>query len=256
MGGSSKMKIALTGLAWMLLVGAGWAQSSCVPPESMKAKLTGKPDASALNELGVWFGEQKQYDCAARAFASSLQLGPQQKDFAHVAFEFGASLYLSGDTSEAISALEEAEKFGYKDINLHLVLAQALDSTHAAHDAEVEWRAALEIDPEYTDALDSLSNDLIAEGSYKGVVELLDTPRVAPQRTVQQAMNLGEAYTRMSRIEDANRVLRDAVNTYPDSMPLAQQLAGMLTQAGRKDEADAVLANARDRQGNGMEDRH
>jgi len=256
MSGSFKMKMALTAMAWMLLVGAGWAQSSCIPPDSMKAKLTGEPDASALNELGVWFGEQQKYDCAARAFASSLQMDSHQKDFAHVAFEFGASLYLSGDASEAISALQEAEKFGYNDIKLHLVLAQALDSTRAAHDAEVEWRAALEIDPEYSDALDSLSNDLIAGGNYKGAVELLDNPRVAPQRTVQQAMNLAEAYARLNRLKDGENVLQDAVNTYPDSMPLAQQLATILTNLGRKDEAEAVLAIARDRQSNGTEAGH
>lgn len=250
------MRFALPALGWLLLCSAGWTQSSCAPPDSVKAKLTGKPDASALNELGVWFGEQKQYNCAAGAFASSLQVDPHQKDFAHVAFEFGASLYLAGDTSEAIGALQEAEKFGYSDIKLHLVLAQALESTHAARDAEAEWRVALEIDPEYTDALDSLSNDLVADRDYKEVVELLDAPRAVPQRTVQQAMNLGEAYARMSRIEDSERVLRDAVNTYPDSMPLAQELAGILTQAGRKDEAEAVLAIARDRQRESTEAGH
>jgi Flp pilus assembly protein TadD len=243
-------------MAWLVFCGAGFAESSCVSPESMAAKLTGKPDASALNDLGVWFGEQQKYDCAARAFASSLQMDPHQKDFAHVAFEFGASLYLSGDTSEAIAALQEAEKFGYNDIKLHLLLAQALESTHATHDAEVEWRAALGIDPEYTDALDSLSNDLMADGNYKAVVELLDTPRVAPQRTVQQAMNLAEAYVRLDGLKDAELVLQDAVNTYPDSMPLAQQLAHILTQSGNKDEAEAVLAVARDRQSSRTEGRH
>lgn len=229
------------------LASSAWAQS-CAPPESMKARFAGKPDVEALNDLGVWFGEQKNYSCAADAFASSLQMDPHQKDFAHITFMFGASLYLTGDVKEAIPALQEAERFGYHDIKLHLLLAQALDATQAKTDAEMEWRAALEIDPENTDVLDSLSNDLTAQSNYVEVIKVLDTPRLVPQRTPQQAMNLGLAYARTGKPSEAARVLYDAVNTYPDSMPLAEQLAGVLRQLGKKDEAETVLEVARMRQ--------
>ena len=74
-----------------------------------EAKFAGTPDVSALNDLGAWFGEQKNYSCAAQVFATSLQMDPKQKDMPHVAFMFGASLYHVGDTKEAIAALREAE---------------------------------------------------------------------------------------------------------------------------------------------------
>jgi len=223
------------------------AQSDCTPPESMKAKFAGTPDVSALNDLGAWFGEQKNYSCAAQVFATSLQMDPRQKDMPHVAFMFGASLYHVGDTQEAIRALREAEKFGYRGLKLHVILAQALDDTHARPDAEAEWRAALEIDPEYTDALDSLSDDLLADHNNKDVIELLDKPRVVPQWTARQAMNLGKAYALEGKLQDAERILRDALNTYPDADQLAAQLAEVLTQSGKKAEAEAVLriVNAR-----------
>jgi Tfp pilus assembly protein PilF len=213
----------------------------------MKARFTGKPDAGVLNDLGVWFGEQKNYSCSADAFATSLQMDPHQKDMPHIAFMFGASLYLAGDTKEAIPALQEAEKFGYRDIKLHLLLAEALDSTHATSDAEAEWRAAIEIDPEYSDALDKLSNDLIADSNYKGVIELLDARRLEPQRTVQQCENLGLAYDREGKLDESKRVLRDGLNTYPDSLALAKQLADILNRAGEKAEASEVLQVARAR---------
>ena len=41
--------------------------------------------------------------------------------------------------------------------------------------------------------------------------------------------------------QDAERILRDALNTYPDAVPLATQLAEVLTQSGKKAEAAAVL---------------
>jgi tetratricopeptide (TPR) repeat protein len=214
----------------------------------MKSRFAGKPDPAAFNDLGVWFAEQKNYACSAQAFATSLQMDPQQKEMPHLAFMFGASLYLSGDTSEAIAALREAEKFRYRDIKLHLLLAQALDSTRATADAEAEWRAALEIDPEYSDALDQLSNDLVATNDWVSVIALLDVPRLAPQRTAQQCQNLGQAYAQQGNLDKAVMVLRDGLNTYPDSLPIAQQLADALTRSGKKDEADAVLQLARARQ--------
>ncbi len=245
---SVQIKLGLLTALSLVLCGFASAQSSCTPPEQMKAKFTGTPNPDALNELGVWFGEQKNYNCAANAFATSLQLDPKQKDMPHVAFMFGGSLYLAGDTLEAIAALREAEKFSYREIELHLLLAEALDSTNASADAEVEWRAVLEIDPEYADALDNLSNDLIANSDDQGVITLLDTARLEPLWSVQQCTNLGLAYTREGKLAKASDVLRDGVNTYPDSLALAEKLGSVLTQMGKKDEAAQVLAIAHQRQ--------
>src|SRR4051794_25259404 len=72
-------------LSWIPHISA----QNCVPPDSMKPRLQGKPGAAALTDLGVWFAEQKNYACAANAFASSLQTDPNQKDVAHTAFMFG-----------------------------------------------------------------------------------------------------------------------------------------------------------------------
>jgi tetratricopeptide (TPR) repeat protein len=227
---------------------AASAQTNCAPPESMKARFTGKPDPAALNDLGAWFGEHNDFTCAAEAFATSLQMDPKQKEMPHVAFMFGASLYYSGDVKEAISALQVSEQAGYNEIKLHLLLARALDDSHAMTDAEAEWRAALDIDPEYSYALDILSDDLLADNNNRGVIELLETPRRVPQRTVHQAMNLGKAYTLDGKLPDAERTLRDALNTYPDSVELADQLAQVLTQSGKKVEAEAVLRVVKERQ--------
>jgi tetratricopeptide (TPR) repeat protein len=227
---------------------AASAQTNCAPPESMKARFTGKPDPAALNDLGAWFGEHNDFTCAAEAFATSLQMDPKQKEMPHVAFMFGASLYYAGNANEAISALRVSEQTGYNEIKLHLLLARALDDTHATSDAEGEWRAALDIDPEYTYALDNLSDDLLADNNNQAVIELLDRPRVVPQRNVHQAMNLGRAYALDGKLLDAERTLRDALNTYPDSVELANQLVQVLTQTGKKAEAEAVLRVVKERQ--------
>lgn len=227
----------------LLLGNAGsiLGQAPCTPPESMKAELQGKPNAAALNDLGVWFGEQKQYDCATSAFATSLQEDPDQKDVAHVAFMLGVSLDFTGDTKEAIGALQEAEQLGYNDIKLHVILAEALDVSHSNKDAEAEWRAALDIDPEYSAALDALSDDLLLDKDFAGTIAALDLPRLLGQRTPKQSLNLATAYASTGKLEQAASVLRDGLNTSPDALALANRLAEILTNLNRGDEAATVL---------------
>jgi Flp pilus assembly protein TadD len=233
-------------LSWIGFNVAAGAQT-CTPPDEMKAKLGDKPTAAVLNDLGVWFASHEQYACAANAFGSSLQADAAQPDLPHVVFEFGASLYLSGDTKEAIPSLQEAEKLGYRDGKIHVILATALDSTHAGAEAEAEWRKALEFDPDNAAALDALSSDLLADGDYKGVIELLERPRLAAWRSAQQTINLGAAYVKTAKPEDAVRVLQDGLNTNPDSFEVAQQLASVLVDLNRKDEAAMVLQLAQAR---------
>lgn len=216
-------------------------QAPCTPPEAMKARLQDKPDAAAYTDLGVWFADQKLYACAANAFATSMQTQPDQKDMPHVAFMFGVSLYFSGDAKEAITALQEAEQLGYNDVKLHTVLAAALDASQQNKDAEDEWRAALAFDPESSVALDALSNDLLRDNDFAGTIALLQVPRLLGQRTAQQSLNLAAAYAGTARLDEAVRVLRDGLNTSPDSLALADQLAKTLVKLNRKDEAVTVL---------------
>ena len=232
---------ALLTVSLSLWTGSAPAETPCAPPDQMKAQFADKPNASAYNDLGVWFAGQKQYACAADAFATSLQMDPTQKDLPHIAFMFGVALYFSGDQKEAIGALQEAEELGYRAINLHVILATALDSTHATKEAENEWREALKFDPELSSALDALSNDLLVDSDFKGIIAALEQPRLLGQRTPQQSLNLAAAYAGVGNEEKTAGVLRDGLNTSPDSLALANKLADSLVQLKRQDEALTVL---------------
>jgi tetratricopeptide (TPR) repeat protein len=216
-------------------------QVACAPPDELKARFQNKPDAAAYTDLGVWFADQKNYACATDAFATSLQMEPNQKDLPHVAFMLGVSLYFQGEAKDAIAALQQAEQLGYKDNKLHIILATALDGTHSTAEAEAEWRAALDVDPELSTALDALSNDLLRDKDFKGIIAALEVPRLLGQRTPRQSLNLGAAYAEMGQLEKAAAVLRDGLNTTPDSVAIANQLARVLVELNRKDEAVTVL---------------
>lgn len=225
----------------LLLSSSLFAAENCTPPESMRAKLQGKPTAAVLTELGVWFAEQEQYACAANAFATSLQMEPQQSGAAHVAFMFGVSLYFSGDTKEAIAALEQAEQLGVNDVKIHSILATALDATHETAGATAEWRAALAFDPESSTMLDSLSGDLMQANDFQGAIDELEKPRLLGQRTPLQCVHLAAAYAKTGKPNEAIRVLRDGLNTAPGSMDLVHPLAAVLMELNRRDEAATVL---------------
>lgn len=238
--GSSRVSLLLV---WLLAAGVPHlvAQAACTPPDEMKARFNDKPDAAAYTDLGVWFADQKNYACATDAFATSLQMDPNQKDLPHVAFMLGVSLYFQNDAKDAIAALQQAEQLGYKDNKLHVILATALDGTHSTKEAEAEWRAALDVDPELSTALDALSIDLLQDQDFQGVTAALEVPRLLGQRTARQSLNLGAAYASTGQLEKAAAVLRDGLNTTPDSIAIANQLARVLVELNRKDEAVTVL---------------
>lgn len=213
----------------------------CVPPDTMKARLAADPSAETLNELGVWFAQRENYSCAAKAFATSLEANSQQKDLPHVVFEFGAALYYSGDIASSIAALQQAESLGYRDVNLHVLLASGLDAQHSTGGAIEEWRKALEFDPDAGLEVDGLSTDLVQSGKYQDAIELLMQPRVGPHRTEVQFMNLATALVHLGRREDAAVALQDGMNTYPASAEIAHQFALVLKSLHRDEEAAMVL---------------
>lgn len=232
-------------LAHLLNVAA--SGQSCQPPAELLSKVNGAPTAADYLDAGVWFADHQQYECAANAFGASLQADPHQREYPRVAFMFGSALYFAGDIKEAIESLQAAEQIGYRDERLYILLATAFDSTGARADAEAEWRQAIAFDPELTSALDALSTDLCADADYGGVIAALDQPRLEAQRTALQAANLATAYAKTGKPDRAIAVLQDALNTWPDSIDIAKQLAETLSLQGRKEEAARVLELAQSR---------
>jgi tetratricopeptide (TPR) repeat protein len=228
-------------LLW-LAAGSFLFAAPCIPPDSMKEKLKNNPGAEDYNSLGIWYGGQEQYSCAAEAFATSFQMDPNQKHAGDIAFMYGESLYLTGDVKGAITEFKLAEQHDFPSITLHLMLAAAYDHLQVTSSAESEWNAALALDMESSDALDGLSNDLISDNNYPATITLLENPIVSGQRTAVQSLNLALAYTKTAKPEEAAKVLRDGLNNSPGSIPLANALADVLVKLGRSKEA----ATARD----------
>ncbi len=214
------------------------AFATCTPPPKLKAELQDKPSAEAYADVGAWFGNQKQFGCAADAYASAAKLQPDSGSYQYL---WGLSLFSDGRATEAEEPLHAAARLNSSDVRPHLVLAAALDQLKRTADAEAEWRAALAIDPDSETALDALSQDLINDKDYLGVIVLLGKPGEARVRSPMQSLNLGVAYASLTMLSEASTALREGLNTAPDSLPLARELALVLKLLSRNGEAYAVL---------------
>lgn len=221
----------------LCLMPALWA-ADCVAPESLTARLRNQPTADDYTDLGVWFANNKQYACAVPAFAASLNL---DRDAPEVALMFGASLFMSGNAEDAVPPLQVAEQAQPYNLKVHLVLASSFEQLNQASSAEEEWRVALRIDPESSSALDHLSTHLLADQDYSGTIRLLDEPIISGERTATQSLNLGLAYAASGNLNHAVTVLRDGLNTSPESLPMANALADTLLNLSRPNEAIIVL---------------
>jgi tetratricopeptide (TPR) repeat protein len=220
------------------------AQQTCPMPEPMKSRFAATPDADTFADLGIALANQKLYDCAALAFAHSLRM---KSDSANVLFMYGTSLFLSGHAQEAIEPLQASEVINVRNLKLHMILAAAFDQLHRNAEAQTEWRAAVDADPLSTDAVDGLAQELVLGQQYQAAIDLLTDPLSARQRTALQSLNLGVAYAGAGQLDAAADALRDGLNTTPDSLTLANELADVLAQAGHTDEADAVFTMALER---------
>ena len=204
----------------------------------MRAEVEAKPSAETYANLGAWFGNQKQFGCAAEAFASAAKMQPESESYQYM---WGLSLYSASRAAEAEEPLRTAARLNPSDVRPHLALGAALDNLKQTAAAETEWRAALAIDPDSETALDALSQDLIDDKDYVGVMTLLGKPAETRVRSPLQSLNLGTAYASLVMLNDASKVLREGLNTSPDSLPLAVELALVLKLLSRDGEAYAVL---------------
>jgi Flp pilus assembly protein TadD len=232
-------KVLTFALAWISAVPCHGA--SCHGSPALEAKLRAQPTATGYADLGTWFRDRQQFGCAAEAFEKALEMEP---DSAHLAYLLGASLNSSGNPRAAIGPLQQSVRLDSKVLQPHLILGAAFDQMHDTMNAEIEWKAALAIDPKSTIARSALSKDLLADQDYGSEIALLRAASGSAQLTPDLTVDLALAYGKTGMLQDANVVLRTALRAHPASLLLAKALSATLVLQARKEEAAGVLETA------------
>ncbi|MGA2102514.1 MAG: tetratricopeptide repeat protein [Candidatus Sulfotelmatobacter sp.] len=190
---------------------------ACTAPKVLEDKAQAHPDADIFADIGTWFGDRKQYDCALEAFQKGLKLEPGS---AKLYYLIGLTLYASGHPDEALQPLAKSIYLMPDVLKPHLLLASAMDQLQRREDARREWSAALRIDSKSVEAFDGIAKSLIADGDYASAIEVL---REGP-RNETLTLDLALAYGKGNMLDKAAEVLTQALQKTPSSFALTSAL--------------------------------
>jgi tetratricopeptide (TPR) repeat protein len=224
--------LAFTGTVALAISQPLWS-ASCVGPASLEARAHSRPDAEAYAALGVWFGENRKSECAARAFQAGLKLEPNSPRLSYL---LGLSLYTAGKLEESVAPLRLSVEQHPKEEKTHLLLASALAGLDRTQEAFVEWQAALRIDPNSKMALDGIAKILLAAGDNETVIAQLPGMQLDENLT----LDLAVAYGRSGQLDNAASTLIQGLKIYPNSTTLTSSLVSVYVKQVRHEEAEKI----------------
>lgn len=207
--------------------------AACQGPQALEARVHIQRDEQSYIELGNWFGDHHQFNCAEQVYGSGLKRYTQS---AALNYMMGLALYAEGKYEAALEPLLISVKLDGKEIKPYLLLGEALSKMGRVPDAAQAWQAALQIDPHSKIALDGMARALISIHAYDEAIALL-SPEPADENL---SLDLGVALGGAGQLDDAARVLGDAVKKYTNSVHLVDALVTIYVHQLRYKEAVRV----------------
>ena len=209
---------------------AGQAHAACNGPQALVAQLRTHPTAEKAANLGNWYATRHQFDCAVEAFRVGLKAEPRS---AQLHYLTGLALVAQKQVAQAIPELQKSIQLDPSAVKPHIVLASVYDSANRPDQAEHEWRQALALDAKAEPALEGLTELYMRRQDYPSVIQLLQN---AP-RTEALTIPLSKALGLMGYLDQAEAVLKEALDQNPKSMPLAQAMSIVLIQEHKYEDA-------------------
>lgn len=225
---------AVTALA--LLAGEAAEAATCHAPQSLAAKLKAHPTAASWSELGNWYGEHNQFDCATDAFRSAVRLNPKS---AQANYLLGLALFQGQHYEEAVEPFQKSLATEPSNLKARLLLGASLSRLKRFPEAEEQWRAVLKTDPSAEVARHELSRALVSEQKYGEEIEFLRGAKLDDPLAVDLSM----AYAGVDDLNDAIGVITKAMQT-SDSVPLSSNLVALYVKLDRDGEAEKVAQKA------------
>jgi tetratricopeptide (TPR) repeat protein len=195
------------------------------------------PDAGTFAELGKWYGERNQYDCAAEAFRESLKLQP---DSAEISYLLGLSVFSSGNARDAVFPLQKSIQLASSTLKPHLLLAAVYEQLREWDKEGAEYAAVLRMDPHSMTALRGLTKILVANNNYLAVISLLKNAPMDEPLTV----SLARAYGKAHMFDQAAQLLVPALRKYPGSLNLTSALISVYVNQTRNQDAEQLAAKS------------
>lgn len=153
-------------------------QSSCAGAEALADAARARPTAATYTELGIWFGNRRQFSCAARAFEAALKLDPR---FSPALDGMSKSLMANGDSASVVGLLENARLNEALNEALTVDLGQALIKQGRFDDAVQTLGRGLARYPSSQDLTEALGGLYILQDDGDRAVQVAEkTARMRP----------------------------------------------------------------------------
>jgi tetratricopeptide (TPR) repeat protein/glycosyltransferase involved in cell wall biosynthesis len=196
--------------------------------------------AEVHNNLGFALYELGRLDEAIAALERALQLQPEH---AQAHNNLGLALGASGKSDRALASFRRAIRFNPQLSEAHFNLGLALTSVGKNHAAVNSFRRTIEINPQHGEARRRLALLLSQLGDLGAIEALRELSQADPQDALL-ADELGNAFVRANRFEEALECYQAAVGIKPDSSGFLNNLGNVLRLLHRLDEAIEVLKQA------------
>lgn len=185
--------------------------------ESYKKALSLKPDfTDALNNLGTVYLSLREYDKASDIFQKILEKNPQ--DF-NALCNMASIHYQKGEYEESIARCHAALSLHTKRASVYYDLGMSLLALDDIEEALPHFLTAIELEPDYTDALLSIGNIYRHKGllekavSYYAKIKAIKFDETA-------CIGIAMVYLDQGRLEDALMETEYAIQYAPESARL------------------------------------
>ncbi|MGO9917821.1 MAG: tetratricopeptide repeat protein [Isosphaeraceae bacterium] len=153
----------------------------------------------------------------------------------------GIALKNDGKLNEAIAEFREAIRLKPDLTEAHNGLAEVFDAQGKRHEAVDELKKAIRINPRLAEAHADLGNAFVEQRKLDAaIVELNDAIRIDPGHHDAHAL-LGRAFSRQGKPDEAIGELKKAVSLEPESAEAHAELGTILWENGKLDEAIVQL---------------
>ena len=196
--------------------------------------------ASNTLKNGIDLYQKKDYEGAARAFQGALSMAPSSS-FSKDAAKYLAMAQLNlGETDQAIDAYKTSIKLHPDLAEPHVDLAKLYFSESRYKEAEIEYAAAVRIDPSSANHY-SLGQAYLVQDRYaEAEAEFQEVRRLEP-KSPYSAYGLGLAYSRQGRYEKAIDLFEASIKLNRDFHDAYAEIGFAYADLGRMDDAEKIF---------------
>tara|TARA_B100000575_G_scaffold282346_1_gene273918 strand:- start:281 stop:2419 length:2139 start_codon:yes stop_codon:yes gene_type:complete len=154
------------------------------------------------------------------------------------------NLHIQGDIQEAYKFYSYLINQGFEDHNLFSNYGAILQSIGKSKDAEISYRKAIELNPDFADAYSNLGNLLRDLGNLRESEFYIRNAIELNPNFANAHLNLGNLLRDLSDLKEAEIAFRKAIELNPNLAEAYSNLGSILTDLGDLQKAEHYLRKA------------